>query len=64
MQKDFDALIENQLKKSSSEINSIKDLNILEIALLPLISWLRFYDNKENNFAILLERAYTFLKRN
>ena len=60
---DFNNLInKNPYKKR--EINSINDLNILEIALLPLISWLRFYDNKESDFSSLLEKAYTFLKRN
>jgi len=58
---DFRSFIENYQKKE--EINSIKDLNILEIALLPLISWLRFYDNKENDFTSLLEKAYKFVKR-
>lgn len=64
MQKTFYDLVEKHFNSQKHEITSIKDLNNLEIVLLPLISWLRFYDNKENNFAILLEKAYTFLKRN
>ncbi len=39
------------------------DLNNLDISLLPLISWLRFYDNNNSSFQTFLEKAYQILSR-
>ena len=39
------------------------DLNPLDIALLPLISWLRFYDNNNSSFQFYLKKAYKLLSR-
>ena len=39
------------------KINTIFDLTREEISLLPLISWLRKYDNKKENFEYFLNKA-------
>ena len=47
-----------------TEKNTFFDLNNLDIALLPLISWLRFYDNNNSSFQTFLKKAYQLLSRN
>ena len=56
---------ENELKNSSeTQKNTIFELNNLDISLLPLISSLRFYDNKNSSFQVYLKKAYQLLSRN
>lgn len=46
------------------KINSIFNLTNADISLLPLISWLRNYDNKENSsFLNYLNRAYSIITK-
>lgn len=50
-------------KTFDQNINSIFDLNPLDISLLPLISWLRIHDNNSNDFKFYLKKAYmNFIK--
>ena len=56
---------ENELKNTpETKKNTIFELNNLDISLLPLISSLRFYDNKNSSFQVYLKKAYQLLSRN
>lgn len=50
-------------KQDFSKKNTLFDLNNLDISLLPLISWLRFYDNNNSSFQTFLKKAYQILSR-